>query len=417
MKPLIRIAKLIVCAVAVLGFGESLQAQSKAVKEAEKLADHRQYAEAVRTLELAMLEGDTSEILLLDLADYYKKIGNLRMATALCKPLVDKQRPRPWHLLEVASMLVDQGRFTDAEPYLQRFEEMKPEDRRVDMLRARIQAHVAIRAQYPGARLDTFLHNTLADEGFPFVHDSQIYWSSDREGSKRTSGWTGRPMVGLYTARLEPEHGYTAAERLDTRFNSGTINVASPCLSANGDTLFFTANAEEPNRHGDRNMQLYYAVRKGSEWKQPTRIPTQPEDPLCLHPSLSHDGRYLYYASDAATSRGGLDLYRIERRGQGEWGAPENLGPTINTERHDGFPVAASNGKLYFASQGHPGLGGFDLFMTQERADGSWTSPINLGEPVNSEYDETAWVEIRRGFSLLVSKRTGGDDDIYEVRW
>ena len=392
---------------------------TKAVKEAAKLADDRQYAEAVRVLELAMVAGDTSEALLTDLAGYYKRTGNLRMATALCKPLVDKPRPRPWHLLEVATMLVDQGRFTDAEPYIRRFEEMKPRDTRATRLRERARERHAITARFPDARLDTFVHNTLADDGFPHVRGGAVYWSSDRAGSKRSSGWTGRPMVGLYRADLEPEHGYGPARRVDGRFNRGHVNAASPWLDRSGDTLFFTANAREANRAGEFNMQLFYALRRGpgQPWRDPARVPTQPADPSCLHPAVSPDGRWLYYAADASDSRGGLDLYRLARRPDGTWGAPDNLGSAVNTERHDGFPVAARDGRLYFASQGHNGLGGFDLFVTEETRPGVWSPPVNLGAPVNSEADETAWLPVRPGFALLVSDRAGGDDDIYEVRY
>ena len=399
------------------GFGESLQAQSKALDEAENLAKDHEYAEAVRILELAMIEGDTSEVLTLTLADYYKKTGNLRMATALCKPLVDKDRPRPWHLLEVATMLVDQGRITDAEPYLVRFEELKPEDPRAGRLRERAMKRRSLNSLYPGARLDTFLHNTLADDGFPFRIDSQVYWSSDRAGSKKTSGWTGRAMVGLYETTSEPEHGYGPPMRVDAKFNKGVTNTASPWVSQSGDTLLFTANAEDPNRRGELNMQLFYAIKKGGEWKNAQRIPSQQDQPNCLHPTLSADGKWLYYAADAADSKGGLDLYRMEVKGDGTWGRPDNLGSTVNTERHDGFPVAATDGKLYFASNGHLGFGGFDLFVTELQPNGKWSTPLNLGEPVNSEFDETGWFMVKRNFAYLTSNRIGEDDDIYEVRW
>ncbi|MFK8054911.1 MAG: hypothetical protein AB8F78_02225 [Saprospiraceae bacterium] len=417
MKLPIRILSLVLSIWLLAGFGVSLFAQSKALEDAEKLAVDHQYADAVRLLELAMIEGDTSEVLMLTLADYYKKTGNLRMATALCKPLVDKDRPRPWHLLEVATMLVDQGRITDAEPYLLRFEELKPEDVRAARLRERAMKRRGLSRLYPGARLDTFLHNTLADDGFPFRRDSQIYWSSDRTGSKKTSGWTGRAMVGLYETTFEPEHGLGPPTRIDAKFNKGVINTASPCVSPNGEMLLFTANATDENRKGELNMQLFYATRKGDEWKNAERIPTQQNQSNCLHPTFSADGNWLYYAADAADSKGGLDLYRMAVNSDGTWGRPDNLGSTVNTEKHDGFPVAASDGKLYFASKGHIGLGGFDLFVTEELANGKWSEPINLGEPVNSEFDETGWFMINRNFAYLTSNRIGEDDDIYEVRW
>ena len=355
MKPFVHPYLLLAC-LTVLGFGESLMSQTaeptKAVRAAEKLAEELQYADAIRLLELAMIDGDTSEALIFDLAGYYKKIGNLRMATSLCKPLVDKPRPRPWHLLEVSAMLVDQGRIRDAEPYLARFEEMKPEDTRASALRDYAKSRKAIARRYPNARLDTFLHNTSSDDNFPVLHEGRVYWSSDRPGSRKTSGWTGRAMVGLYEAPIEPESGgYGAAERTDARFNRGTSNTASACLSADGQRLYFTMNSESPNRHGNYTMELFYAERKGDTWRSAERIETQFAEVNCLHPAVSDDGRWLYFAADAHESRGGLDLYRMAVLEGGQFGRPETLGATVNTERHDGFPVAARDGKLYFASR------------------------------------------------------------------
>lgn len=422
MKPPIHPIALVLAAVAFVGFGESLHAQTpkptKVVKEAERMAEGLQYVDAIRLLELAMLEGDTSEALIFDLANYYKKTGNLRMATSLCKPLVDKLRPRPWHLLEVSTMLIEQGRVKEAEPYLARFEELKPQDPRAGALRNYALSRRNIARRYPNARLDTFLHNTQADDNFPFVHDDVVYWSSDRAGTRKISGWTGRAMVGLYTTRLAAESGtYGADQRLDARFNHGDANTASACLRADGQRIYYSANAERPNRHGELNMQLYSADQKGGEWRGSERVPGQFDQANCLHPALSADGEWLYFSSDAPESRGGLDLYRMAVRADGTFGRPENLGAAVNTERHDAFPVAGRDGKLYFASQGHLGLGGFDLFETYQLSDGTWATPANLGEPINSQDDETGWLPVRGGQAYLVSNRDGGDDDIYEVRW
>ena len=429
-------------ALAVCGLGAGpLAAQqwdgepSPAVEKASRLAGELQYAEAVRLLELALLEGDTSEQLRSDLAGYYQLTGDLRKATALTKPLADRDRPRPWHLLQIAGMLVDQGRLTEAEEYLRRFEGLKPEDPRAERLRERGRRRADVRPLYPGARLDTFPHNTLADDGFPFVRrDSAgvpdaLYWASDRRYGRSASGWTGRAMVGLYAVPLggDPAAGAAATpQRLEGRFNRGAVNVASPWLTPSGDTLFYSSNARQLNRDHELNMQLYYVVRRRDgeaggpdlgDWRDPVRLPTQPPDPSCVHPTLSADGRWLYYAADAADSRGGLDLYRVERRRDGSWGRPRNLGGTVNTDRHDAFPVAARDGALYFASQGHANLGGFDVFVTRERPDGTWVEPRNLGEPVNGEFDETGWLPVRLGYAYLVSDRDGGDDDLYEVRY
>ena len=389
------------------------------MREAERLAERRRYAEAVRTLELAMIAGDSSETLLRDLAGYYRKVGDLRRATGLLKPLADRARPRPWHLLEVAGMLVDQGKFTEAEGYLARFEELKPKDPRADRLRRRAAERLSIVHLYPGARLDTFAHNTAADDNFPHLTpDGSLLWASDRAGDgKRLSGWTGRAMVALYCAVPDETGGWQAPQRLPLRRNAGRVNVASPWM--HGDTLYFSANGEAVDRAGDLPMQLYASARDGEDggFAPGVRIGSQSAGALNLHPAVSPDGQWLYFASTAPSGFGGLDLYVCRRRADGGWGRPDNLGSAVNTERHDGFPVAAADGRLYFASQGHVGLGGFDLYVTERGPDGVWSAPRNLGEPVNGPGDETCWLPVAPRRAYLVSDRVGGDDDIYEVRW
>ena len=138
------------------------------------------------------------------------------------------------------------------------------------------------------------------------------------------------------------------------------------------------------------------------------------------HPSLSKDAKTLYFASDKPGGYGGLDLYECTREIGGPWSTPVNLGPKINTSGEEGFPFIADDGTLYFASDGHGGLGGLDIYSTTQVKTGnklsSWTDPENLGAPVNTSSDDFGYIiykDNKTGY--LCSNRPGGmgDDDIY----
>ena len=141
------------------------------------------------------------------------------------------------------------------------------------------------------------------------------------------------------------------------------------------------------------------------------------------HPSLTKDGKTLYFASDKPGGYGGVDLYVSNREIGGTWGTPVNLGPKINTSGDDMFPYIADDGTLYFASNGHTGLGGLDVYSTTSIKTGNklttWTEPENLGYPINTNSDDFGYIinkDNKNGY--FVSNRAGGkgDDDIYSFQ-
>jgi outer membrane protein OmpA-like peptidoglycan-associated protein len=137
------------------------------------------------------------------------------------------------------------------------------------------------------------------------------------------------------------------------------------------------------------------------------------------HPALSADESTLYFASDMPGTLGQSDLYKIAINLDGSFGAPTNLGNKINTEGRETFPMVTSDGELYFASDGHPGLGGLDIFVSKMDKDGHFGEVVNVGEPVNSSYDDFAFlINDKTRYGYFTSNRLGGKggDDIYKLK-
>jgi outer membrane protein OmpA-like peptidoglycan-associated protein/Tfp pilus assembly protein PilF len=165
-------------------------------------------------------------------------------------------------------------------------------------------------------------------------------------------------------------------------------NESSPSISADGQAMVFASNAH------NNNFDLYYARRERSGWSRPERLPA----PISTgawesQPALSADGRELYFVSDRVGGFGQLDIWVSRRLDDGTWGAPQNLGPSINTPLNEQAPFIHPDGQtLYFMSKGHPGMGQYDLFLSRRQPDGSWGAPQNLGYPINTPANEGALI-------------------------
>lgn len=169
---------------------------------------------------------------------------------------------------------------------------------------------------------------------------------------------------------------------VNTVENEGAQNV-----SADGRILFFTG-CHWPDSYG--SCDLYYARKVNGQWGNLRHAaPPINSSHWDTQPSLSANGDYLYFTSNRPGGLGGSDIYRSKRQANGSWGKPENLGPTINTSGNEQSPYLHADGQtLYFASDGHPGLGDYDIFFSRLAEDGQWQVPKNIGYPINTSAGE-----------------------------
>jgi hypothetical protein len=202
---------------------------------------------------------------------------------------------------------------------------------------------------------------------------------------------------------------------------SSPHHEASAHFSSNAREVFFTTNSPGGSQKNKKSasllrLQIRHAqlLTGGRGWSEPMSLPFNSQDYSVMHPCLSADGNRLYFASDKEGGYGGLDLYYSERTGP-DWGRPVNLGPRVNTPGSEAFPYVDSDGVLYFSSDGWPGLGGLDIFIF----DGKGEAPYNPGYPVNSSADDFGFIWQEKGLcGYFSSDRPGGagKDDIYVFR-
>ncbi len=197
---------------------------------------------------------------------------------------------------------------------------------------------------------------------------------------------------------------------INTQFNEGAQSI-----SADGIHLFFTA-CNRPEGLG--SCDIYYARKEGDKWSQPVNIGSPVNTSSWdSQPSISPDGRTLYFVSNRSGNLGRMDIWRSIRKNDGRWSEPENLGPVINTRGREMSPfIHPDNQTLFFASDGHLGLGGMDLFYTRKDENGNWGEPVNLGYPINTHADEISLVVGASGKeAYFASEKQGGEgeSDLY----
>ncbi len=256
-----------------------------------------------------------------------------------------------------------------------------------------------------------------------FEHDGQIYFASSRdEGvlSKHIYGWNGEPFLDIYTASSRTDSLINHKSKLKGDINS-IYHDGPLTISKDGKTIYFSRNDFNKrvlgkNEEGISNLKIYKASLVDGKWTNIEELPFNSNTYSTAHPALSNDETKLYFASNMPGGFGGTDIFYVNINSESSYSKPINAGNVINTDKNERFPFINSEGSLFFASDGHPGLGLLDIFGTVTDKDDNIISVLNLGVPVNSSKDDFSFFMNEDGLSgYFASNRNGGvgSDDIY----
>ena len=240
-----------------------------------------------------------------------------------------------------------------------------------------------------------------------------IYFTSSRDDAKgnKTNGATGQNYTDIFESRLDKKGKWSipvTIDALNSEFEDGTPN-----LSLDYREIYFTRC--EVGKHQQKGCSIMYSEKKGDTWGDPKNLGIMPDSIVAAHPAISPDGLTLYFVSDIKGGFGGKDIWFVTRDKPGSaWSKPKNAGPDINTTGDELFPYVRNDGTLYFASDGHIGMGGLDIFKARSQPDGTWII-TNMKPPINSFADDFGIVfqnETEAG--IFSSTRKGrGNDDLY----
>ncbi len=256
------------------------------------------------------------------------------------------------------------------------------------------------------------LINGPAAEYSPVYLNGELYFTSSRYGGK-VFKTTGSAFTNLYKVKTAGARvDSTTISSLGEDINSPNTNDGCIAFSPDGQTMVY-AKGNSGRKKGAEDVDLYISRFRRGAWSAPELMRVSDGKSWDSTPAFSRDGRTLYFSSTRRGSIGGTDIYAATKNRRGNWSNVRNLGPKINTEGNEMFPFQASDGSLYFSSDGHPGFGGLDILVAK-REEGQMVVE-NLGSPINTSSDDFGLFLYTPDKGFFTSNREGGkgDDDIY----
>lgn len=265
-----------------------------------------------------------------------------------------------------------------------------------------------------------------SDDFGPVRVGDSVFFTSDRLNDEvfktlfaKRFKTTKRPFLDIYGVRVNDKNELAGeAVRLKQGVNS-PLHDGNLSFNTAGDEMYLSRSAYEKGDNDKifdedqtNHIHLYKSVRIDGIWREAERLPFVKDNYSYMHPTLTRDGKRLYFTSDMEGGLGGFDIYYVTVQLDGSYSIPVNLGPTVNTSHRDQFPYVSDNGDLYFATDGRLGLGLLDIFVAPLTVKG-FTEPINLGAPINSKYDDFSISYYSHTNGLYATNRNGTDDDIY----
>lgn len=262
-----------------------------------------------------------------------------------------------------------------------------------------------------------------SDFGPSYYGDKIVFASSsiDTEGSK-IHDWNGLPYLDLFEAEIDENGLLKNIQKLEGDINS-PYHESSAVFTKDGKTIYFTRNNYingKKKRGKERlvTLKIYRAsLQEDGTWGNVVELPFNEDSYSTAHPALNPEENRLYFSSNRNGSLGASDIWYVDILGSGNYGQPVNLGSKINTKQRESFPFISKTGDLYFASDGHTGLGGLDIFVVSLNETGPYPTVTNLKKPINSNLDDFGYVMDETGkIGYISSNRFGGQgsssDDI-----
>lgn len=405
----------------IIGYSQKLK-EVKADKQYDKFA----YVDAIKTYERLFEKGYKSQEMLQKLGNAYYFNADLEKANKWYTELFTlTQEVDSEYYYRYSQTLKSVKDYTKADEMLAKFNQKNGNDLRAKLAASQKDYLAQIKKNSGRYTLENAgVNSDKSDYGSSFYNNKVVFTSARDTGglANRRHGWTGESFTNLYAADMGSEGTLTDANRFGNKLNS-KFNESTPVFTKDGKTVYFTRNnylsKKGKDKEGVTLLKIYKATLEGDTWSNITELPFNSNDYNVAHPALSADEKTLYFASNMPGTLGQSDLFKVAINDDGTFGAPQNLGNLINTEGRETFPFVSVENELYFASDGHPGLGGLDLFVSKPEKDASYKDALNVGEPINSSKDDFGFlIDNKTRIGYVTSNRDGGQgsDDIYKFK-
>jgi len=398
--------------------------QTARQKKAERQFNSFSFVKAIETYEKLVDTSFNKYYAMRQLGDAYIMLRQPEKALPIYEKVVQQPNVPSEYYLYYAQTLRANGQYEASKEWMKKYSDAgNQEDTRVK----RFFDNEDLASGIFNAREKNFLkkvdfNSKYNDFGAVTLNGNIIFTSSSDEGVSviRRYAWDGQPLLDLYQVPVE---GASAATAKKLEGDVNTIHHDGPAtFNADGTKMYFSRNnyhdsKKITNSKGVMLMGIYSADLVDGKWTNVKPSNLNNADYIVYHPSLSQDGKKLYFSSDMPGGFGGTDIYVSDVNPDGSLGTPKNLGNILNTEGNESFPfIHSEEGTLYFSSDDHVGAGLLDVFAAVKDQNDNIVNVINLGEPINSEKDDFAYYLSPNGLEGYISSNRDagmGGDDIY----
>lgn len=416
--------------IAALLVGSPAFGQATKLKLANQAYQQFNYREAAERFEPILLS-DTD----IDIENFRRLANSFRL-------LRDYPKAEEWYLKTVdhpqsdkviaedyyhlARVMMAQEKYEDSQPYIDKYIALSDDKRAEQYKNFSARTIAEWKKNQTQYTVQKSAVNSELDDFSPTFYGNQIVFASNRDKGvliRRRYVWDGRPFLNLYAASHSngaiSENAEPFFEDVNGRFHEGPV-----AFSKDLKTIFITRNNYGRGKKAlsddrTRTLGIAMAINQGEDWSEPEMLPFIDQNYNYQHVAVLNNGKTILFSSDMPGGQGGFDLWEATLGDDGKWSTPKNLGAPINTVGNEGFPFYHPNGMLYFASDGHPGIGGLDQFRV--KWEGSAQSPVeNLGFPVNSPKDDFGIIwkdDFSVGYFSSNRENEDGTDDIYEFEY
>ncbi|MDX6745710.1 OmpA family protein [Polaribacter sp. PL03] len=404
--------------------------QTKETKRADTYFENLSYATAAERYK-KLAEENPTEHVLKRLGDSYYENVYMQKASEAYKRLFAEFTPKePEYMFKYAQTLRANGNFEASKLWMSKFHTANKEDSRGTHFtkdNASLNDLINGKPNYSVANLRSI--NTVNSDFGVTDYGNTILFSSPRERNiyvKRNHTRNNKNFLDIYkvvkdkistTEEIDSDVRPMFTEEINSKYHESSVT-----FSPDRKTMYFTRNnyvsgKYRVDKEGYNNLKILRAEWVYNKWDNVVELPFNSSEYSVGHPSVSKDGKKLYFASDMPGGIGATDIYVVDIHEDGSYGTVQNLGLEVNTEGREMFPFISEQDVLYFSSDGHFGIGALDVFATKKE-NGFYTKPVNLKAPVNSKLDDFAFsINSKTKQGYLSSNRDGGvgDDDIYSV--
>lgn len=392
----------------------TLSAQNADTEKADKLFARFEYVDAAGEY-LKLAEGKKADAYVYkQLADSYFNVFNTAEAARWYAKATETQQDAETYY-RYAQMLKADGKYAESNKQMQKFASLAPNDQRAVAFKQDPNYLPKLKSQtklFDEKALD--INSDKSDFGAVLANDNTLYFASARNKARKNYGWNEEPFLDLYKATYNADGTFAEpvpVTEINTKFHDGPAAV-----SADGNTMYFASESfNEGDYEKDKakklkygQVYLYKATKDGDKWTNIKALPFTNKTYSTSNPSLSKDGKTLYFSSNMPGSLGGNDVWKVAVNADGSFGTPENLGKSVNTEGNESFPFITDDNKLYFSSDGRKGFGALDVFVIDLNRG---TEAVNVGAPVNTEKDDFAFsFNTAKNIGFFSSNRAGVDN-------